>query len=136
MSRPGLDRRAPVLALIKDIPTLPTIALELSQMVDAPTSSIADVGAIIAKDAGLTARVLRLANSSFYGFSRRIGTLTEAVIILGFNTIKSLVFAASARSLFRADAGDGVMGELWKHSLCTATLAQAGALLLLQRYRG
>jgi HD-like signal output (HDOD) protein len=59
-------------------------------MIGRPTVSTEEIGSIIEKDQVLAAKVLRLANSPFYGFPSRIGSVTHAVIVLGFNVVKGL----------------------------------------------
>jgi len=81
----------------------------------------------------MAARVLKLANSAFYGLPRRVSTLSEAVVILGFRTIKNLAIAASTFELLNREiAGYWLQrGELWRHSLACAI----GAQLIARRVR-
>ena len=102
-----------------DLPTLPHIVQRLAAMIGRPTVSTEEIGAIIEKDQVLAAKVLRLANSPFYGFPSRIGSVAHAVIVLGFNVVKGLTLCASALSIMK-DAG---MDQLWRHSLGVAITA-------------
>jgi putative nucleotidyltransferase with HDIG domain len=102
-----------------DLPTLPHVVQRLAAMIGRPTVSTEEIGAIIEKDQVLAAKVLRLANSPFYGFPSRIGSVAHAVIVLGFNVVKGLTLCASALSLMK-DAG---MDQLWRHSLGVAITA-------------
>jgi len=102
-----------------DLPTLPHVVQRLAAMIGRPTVSTEEVGAIIEKDQVLAAKVLRLANSPFYGFPSRIGSVAHAVIVLGFNVVKGLTLCASALSIMK-DAG---MDQLWRHSLGVAITA-------------
>ena len=79
-----------------DLPTLPHVVQRLAAMISRPTVSTEEIGAIIEKDQVLAAKVLRLANSPFYGFPSRIGSVSHAVIVLGFNVVKGLTLCASA----------------------------------------
>lgn len=102
-----------------DLPTLPHVVQRLAAMIGRPTVSTEEIGSIIEKDQVLAAKVLRLANSPFYGFPSRIGSVPHAVIVLGFNVVKGLTLCASALSIMK-DAG---MDQLWRHSLGVAMTA-------------
>ncbi len=102
-----------------DLPTLPHVVQRLAAMIGRPTVSTEEIGSIIEKDQVLAAKVLRLANSPFYGFPSRIGSVTHAVIVLGFNVVKGLTLCASALSIMK-EAG---MDQLWRHSLGVAITA-------------
>ncbi|MEO8341338.1 MAG: HDOD domain-containing protein [Nitrospirota bacterium] len=104
---------------LEDLPTLPHVVQRLAAMIGRPTVSTEEIGAIIEKDQVLAAKVLRLANSPFYGFPSRIGSVAHAVIVLGFNVVKGLTLCASALSIMK-DAG---MDQLWRHSLGVAITA-------------
>lgn len=110
---------------VDDMPSLPQIVTEIIRISEDPNSTPHDVQKLLAQDQVLTAKILRLANSSFYGFARRINTITEATILLGFQTIRSIVFAASV-SNFLTQSLDGYklnQNELWKHSQAVAMTA-------------
>jgi HD-like signal output (HDOD) protein len=120
----GLDDRTRdliqkrVLKRVKDIPSLPQFVLETLKRLDDPKSNAADVASRLSKDEGLVIRVLRLANSAYYGLSRRIAGVGDAIAFLGFKTVKSIVLAASVYK-FMDGAFTGYSldrGELWKHS--------------------
>jgi putative nucleotidyltransferase with HDIG domain len=102
-----------------DLPTLPHVVQRLVAMIGRPTVSTEEIGTIIEKDQVLAAKVLRLANSPFYGFPSRIGSVAHSVIVLGFNVVKGLTLCASALSIMK-DAG---MDQLWRHSLGVAITA-------------
>jgi Predicted signal transduction protein len=80
---------------VNDIPSLPQFVIETLKKLDDPKSSAADVANKLSRDEGLVIRVLRLANSAYYGLSRRISSVSEAISFLGFKTVKSIVLAAS-----------------------------------------
>lgn len=111
---------------IKNIPTVPGIVQKIAEMVESPTMSAADVGKVIAQDQVLAAKVLRLINSSFYGFPGRISSLSHGVVLLGFNVIKGLVLSASVFDMLSDD-----MVGLWEHSVGTSAVAG-----VIARYRG
>lgn len=110
---------------IEDLPTLPSVVTQIIKMVEDPDTSAADMNSVISQDPALTAKVLKLVNSAFYGFSRQISTVREAVVILGFNRVKSLALSASVFEVFQgpgAEEFDRV--GLWEHSIATGVGAE------------
>lgn len=137
MSRPLDEKRSKILwkrilAEAENLPVLPDIVNQVLRQIENPSSSPTAFQDIISQDPVLTAKVLKMSNSAYYGFSREIDTLSEAVIILGLNTLKSLAIAASAYKLLNQPYnGYGLdKGDLWKHSLATAMAARSLAKML------
>ena len=85
--------------LEKNLPALPQVAWEAMSLIEDPDSRAEDLQKIISRDQALAARVLRLANSAYYGVSRTITTLSGAIVMLGFDTVRFLVLAAASESL-------------------------------------
>lgn len=115
-----------ILEEAENLPVIPTILIELLKQLENPKSSAKDLQKVIEKDQSLTAKVLKIANSAYYGYPRNISAISEAVVVLGFNTIHSLALAMLTRQLISTSAiGYGFKkGQLWKHSLATALLAK------------
>ena len=101
------------------LPTLPHVVQRIVSMVDRPETSAEDLGRLIEKDQVLSAKVLRLANSPFYGFPARIASVSHAVVVLGLNVVKGLTLGATIFDLMK-NAG---MDDLWRHSLGVAMMA-------------
>jgi len=125
-AKESLRRASQIIKGVKDLPSLPAVTLRVLAMLRHPDTSAARIGRVITTDAGLTTRLLRLANSAYYGYARRISTVTEAAVLLGFDTLRSAVLTASAKgTLAKALPGYGVLENgLWRHSLWTATAAR------------
>jgi putative nucleotidyltransferase with HDIG domain len=102
---------------IGDLPPMPDIAARVLRAVDGGECSVNDLRLIIERDPAIVARILKVANSALYGFARQIDTLTHALALLGMQTVKNLVLAASMRQVF---ARFGLMEKLlFEHaSLC------------------
>ncbi len=118
-----------MLASVDQLPTLPTIYTKLSELLRAPDSTVQKVSQVIAEDQAMAAKVLRLVNSAFYGFPKRIGSLQRAVVILGFNEVKSLVLATGVLQMFgkfKTEHGFD-MDKLWEHSIGCAVGARVVA---------
>ncbi|NPV28601.1 MAG: HDOD domain-containing protein [Firmicutes bacterium] len=111
---------------VRDLPALPQIVARVLKLTEDPNSTVKELNDVICQDQALTAKVLRLANSAYYGFPRRIGTIVEAIIILGFNTIRNLVLAVSVHSLLCKEVPGYQLGrgELWRHSIACAMAAR------------
>jgi HD-like signal output (HDOD) protein len=117
---------------IQGLPTLPSMLHNINQMILNPRTSAKEVAQVISVDPSLTAKVLRVVNSSFYGFPNRITTISHAIVILGFNTIKSIVLSSTIFDVFRRDAKptDFDRREFWKHSIgCGAAAKVLGRRL-------
>jgi putative nucleotidyltransferase with HDIG domain len=115
------DLNEDIRKLIKEsrsLPTLPGIITKLTELEGISTTSTADMTQIISADQILSAKVLRLVNSPFYGFSRRVSTISNALILLGVNVIKSLLLSSSIFEIMEKT----VIG-LWEHSLASAAAA-------------
>jgi putative nucleotidyltransferase with HDIG domain len=109
---------------IKELVMLPEVALRISGMADDPSSSAADIGREISKDAALTARVLRVANSPAFGQHGKIGTISRAITVLGVRQVRDLTVGLTAIRTFEGIANDLVtMESFWRHSVLCALAA-------------
>jgi HD-like signal output (HDOD) protein len=115
-----------IIARIDDLPTLPRTVLRITELVNDPKSSAKDLARIITDDQVLTARLLKLVNSSFYGFPQRISTVTNAIVLLGFDAIRSLLLTTSVFDLFagRNQKSSQDQEKFWDHSLGCAVGAK------------
>jgi putative nucleotidyltransferase with HDIG domain len=106
------------------LPTLPLVASRLLESIaDPEAASSEEIGALIALDPALTARTLKLANSDFYGFPRKVGTVDLAVVVLGHNTIRDLVLGSAVFQTL--DPTWQSLTGLWSHSLACGVAARA-----------
>ncbi|MEE9275537.1 MAG: HDOD domain-containing protein, partial [bacterium] len=83
------------------VPSLPTIFLQINEAVNKPRSSMRDIARIISADQGLSARLLRIANSVFYGFPSKIDTISRAITIIGTKQLRDLALATTVIQMFR-----------------------------------
>lgn len=113
---------------ITSIPTLPTVIERLTRLLQNPKTSAEEVGKAITTDQALAAKVLKLVNSAFYGFPGRISTITHAIVILGFSTVKNVVLTASIFDAFRHKGDGGASFDLdkfWLHSIACGAAASS-----------
>ncbi|MDR4496504.1 MAG: HDOD domain-containing protein [Candidatus Scalindua sp.] len=111
---------------IKELPPLPQSIPRILEITRRTDSSAQDLARVFELDPTLTASILKLANSSYYGFNREISTISHAIVCLGFDTIKSIALTASTQNMLN----DGLFayklekGMLWQHSTTCATCAR------------
>jgi putative nucleotidyltransferase with HDIG domain len=118
-----------LLEKLKDIPTLPVVAVRVNELINDPKSSGADIAQVLKKDQVLVAKILRLVNSSYYAIPGGVSDVQRALAFLGFNTLAQLILGLSVFSVFKrmgSDAGeDGFsMLDFWKHALGTAVCSE------------
>lgn len=110
---------------LKTLPSPPTLFNLLIQEIQSPQASVKKIGQIIAQDIGMTAKMLQLVNSAFFGLRRHISDPTQAVMLLGLDTIKALTLSVHIFSQFTPGKLGGVsLTQLQEHSLAVATLAK------------
>lgn len=108
------------------IPTLPAVVSQLLKVINHPNSGAENAATLVEKDVALGSKVLKLANSSYYGIPRTITNIRSAIVILGFNTIKSLVLSSSVLKIFDInDQGLFDKNAFWNHSVEVAMMAKS-----------
>ena len=114
------------LADLRELPTLPTVVAEVMVTLDKPTSSARDLERLVANDQAIAARLLKLANSAFYGIPSKVTSLSRAITLLGFNTVRSLVLTIGVLDKFSGPSGGRYFdrGEFWEHSLSVAVASK------------
>jgi putative nucleotidyltransferase with HDIG domain len=118
------DEMVSVLDKTEDLPTLPTVYKKVSDLINDPKSSVTDVSKVIEVDQSLTGKILKLVNSSFFGFSRKISSIHQAVVLMGFNTIKNTVLSVSVFDGFGEQTnGTFDLKQFWKHAIACGSIA-------------
>jgi hypothetical protein len=99
---PGIDkdRLKRITQTIINLPTLPTVVAKMIELIDDPKSSARSLSRLVKTDQVLTARILKLANSAYYGFPNPICSINLAIVVLGFETIKNLGLSVAVISRF------------------------------------
>lgn len=110
---------------IGNLPSIPHIITEVSQLLDCDKTSAADLCRVISKDQAIATKILAVANSPLYGLPRRVATIDFAIVIIGFEHIKNILLALSLVEAFNIrSTKDWNHNEYWLHSLVTATVAK------------
>lgn len=105
--------------------SLPEVCTRLQEMLEDPHHSSNDLGQVISQDPDLTARLLKIVNSSFYGFSGRIETVNRAVTVIGISELLVLILGASSVMTFNKIPGSLLnMAEFWRHSVYCGVVAR------------
>lgn len=120
-----IERWRPVLDKLNDIPTLPIVATKVTELINDPNSSSSDIAEVLKKDQVLTAKVLKLINSPYYGIPGEVTDVKRALAYLGFNTLAQLVLSVSVISLFSDKKNSKFsLQDFWKHALGTAVASE------------
>lgn len=124
---------ARVVACLKQLPSLPMAVAEVLAQFGNEDAAVEQLAHLIARDQALTARVLRVANSSFYGLQSRVGTIQEAVVVLGFRAVRNLVLALGMNSVFRVGQCHGFDSHAYfRHGVAVGLVARILAPLARQ----
>jgi len=117
-----LERMRLITQRVNNIPTLPEVMTKIIQMVDDPRTTANLLAEYIGRDQALTAKILKLANSAFYGFPQKIGTINLAIVVLGFESVKDLGLSAAVVETFREGEYNGVfdLHHFWVHAVAVA----------------
>jgi len=123
------DPKTELLKIIKqvnDLPSLPTVATNALSLMGNPRTSMKDLGNVIGSDQAITSKLLKMVNSAYYGFPRRISTISQALVVLGVEGLRSLIMGLSVQSMFNTNLSK----LLWIHSVSSAATAK----LITQKY--
>jgi putative nucleotidyltransferase with HDIG domain len=123
---PVLDLTA-LIEKVKDLPPLPTIVIKAMEMTLDPSVSVYSLQQVISQDQALSAKILRIVNSAMYSLRREISTVSHAMAILGIETVKSVIMAASVEHVFQTakDLGTKLMTDhSWGTALAARTIAR------------
>lgn len=111
---------------VGEIAMLPQVVMKVLDMTNNPRATAQDLEDVIGQDQGLTSKVLTLANSSYYGLPRRVSSLREAVMFLGFRAVRNIAMTASCYNMFigKSDSQSLLKRRIWKHSVDTSLLTR------------
>jgi len=106
--------------------TLPEVALEVMRLAEDPQATGDDLDRVLSRDPTLSARVIRIVNSAFYGMRREVSSIGTAIVVLGFGAVKNIAIAASLARMFRAGPLPGGFEprDLWTHAIAVATASR------------
>jgi putative nucleotidyltransferase with HDIG domain len=115
---------------VGDLVTLPAVFIRINQLLESDNSTTADIAQAVSQDPAFTVRLLRVANSPFYGFSSAVDTVSKAVAIIGTSQIRNLALSTAVASSFSGLPNKLVsMENFWRHSLYCGLAARKLAKL-------
>jgi HD-like signal output (HDOD) protein len=116
-----------ILAKVDSFPAMPGAGTQLLALLEEPDTTVSEIEEILRYDPGLTANILKLANSAYFGIPSKIGSLKQAVILLGLNRLIQLVVASCVSAVMdkAVDGYDLPAGDLWRHSVAVSIAAEA-----------
>jgi len=111
---------------VKDLPTLPDVIHKVLTLVGDESTSAKKLGSLISYDQSISSRLLKVANSAYYGFMKQIATARHAIVILGFKEVKSLVLGIAVFDTMKGARGETSLAqkEFWMHSMGSALAGQ------------
>lgn len=114
-----------ILSTVYNVPTVPQIILEVSNLIDDPKTSASILGKMISNDQGLVTKILTIANSPLHGIPRRVATIDFAIVVLGFNQVKNIVVALSMMDTLKTIGNKRFdHKKYWIHSILTAAASK------------
>lgn len=120
-----IEHWKPILEKLNDIPTLPAVATKVTELINNPNSSSAEIAEVLKKDQVLTAKVLKLINSPYYSIPGEVTDVKRALAYLGFNTLAQLVLSVSVITAFSGNKDAKFsMRQFWQHALGTAVASE------------
>ena len=122
-----MSRLDEILSLVKHVPPFPKVAQRVSEMLNDSEVSAAALAEVIQYDQVITANVLKICNAAYFGLSRKVASLDEALVIVGNDTLKDIIVTSSSARFYKGAAGEGYkldQGELWKHSIAVGIMAK------------
>lgn len=117
---------------VQQLPTLPTVYIRVAELMGDPNTSASDIADVVIHDQAIAVKLLRVVNSSFYGFSQRITTVSRAITVIGFRGLRDLVLTLSALRVLRPWSDGKTFDDrtFWTHAVGCAACARAAATLL------
>jgi len=107
---------------IRDLPTLPSVAVEINRLMADEDSPVDAISALIEKDLVLSARILKLVNSSFFGLPSQVASIHRAMVLLGFNQVRNAVYAVTVLEAVGRSGSEAP--RMWRHGAAVAATAQ------------
>jgi HD-like signal output (HDOD) protein len=114
-----------IIGKVDDLVSLPGVFVRINEMIESQESTAAEIATVLSQDPGLTARLLRIANSPFYGLSKEVDSVSRAITIIGTQRLRDLVLATCAVEAFEGIPNELVtMDDFWAHSLYCALISK------------
>jgi HD-like signal output (HDOD) protein len=127
------DNWTKILELISDLPPIPAVANKAIQLAESPLVSTQKLNDVLATDTALTARILKIANSAMFARQKQITTLSQAIMTIGFKSLKGIIVAAAVKQINKTNSDYNKL--VWNSSVASAIASSLIATNLKKRYR-
>jgi len=116
-----------IMAQVKSFPGMPATAAKLLRILEDADSTAAQIEAVLRYDAGLTANILKLTNSAYFGIPSKVSSVKQAIMLLGWKRLLQLVMTMCMSTVMKKPVAgyDLSQGDLWRHSLAVSVAAEA-----------
>jgi HD-like signal output (HDOD) protein len=115
-----------IISAVQTLPTLPQVAVKVNQLIQSPTAGAAELARVVELDQSISAKILSLVNSAFYGLSRKVSSIQEGIAYVGMKSISQLVLGIGViQSLKGREDGRFSRKALWLHSVGTAVVSRS-----------
>ncbi len=116
------DLKGEIVKAIKDLDPMPQVVQKTREVMSKPSATFKEIGKVIETDQAMVAKVLKIANSAYYGLRGKVSSIHQALVVLGHDTLEQVINTAGASKLFgKTMKGYGLQpGVLWNHSLAVA----------------
>nr|MBF0222151.1 HDOD domain-containing protein [Desulfobulbaceae bacterium] len=122
-----MSRIDEILNIANHIPPFPKVALQVMKMLENKEVKAKDLAEVIQYDSAITANLLKTCNAAYFGLTRKVSSLDDALVVVGHDILKDIIIASSSARFYKGGAGEGYkleQGDLWKHSVATAIMAK------------
>lgn len=122
-----MSRLEEILVLTKHVPPFPKVAQRVMDLLKEDDVNAVQLAEVIQYDQAITANVLKMCNTSYFGLPRKVTSLDDALVILGHDTLKDIIIASSSAKFFIGTVGAGYQleqGEMWRHSVAVGIMAK------------
>lgn len=122
-----MSRLEEILVLTKHVPPFPKVAQRVTDLLNKDDVNAAQLAEVIQYDQAITANVLKMCNTSYFGLPRKVTSLDDALVILGHDTLKDIIIASSSAKFYAGKVGAGYQleqGEMWRHSVAVGIMAK------------
>ena len=125
------------MAQVKAFPGMPATAAKLIKMLEDSDSTAAQIEEVLRYDAGLTANILKLTNSAYFGIPLKVSSVKQAIVILGWKRLLQLVMTLCMSTVMKKSVAgyDLPQGELWRHSIAVSVAAEAVVKELISSFK-
>jgi len=122
-----MNRLDEILNIANHIPPFPKVAIQVMKMLENKEVKAKDLAEVIQYDSAITANLLKTCNAAYFGLTRKVSSLDDALVVVGHDILKDIIIASSSARFYKGGAGEGYQleqGDLWKHSVASAIMAK------------